>query len=164
MIADAGDEITFGTGWTFVSIEVVNGRVQRIFRSGTATVQVIGPLDWMNPYITGDINGTGDVTTGDALEILCALTQPDLFNAQGMLVNPAGVPSSDFRFYDPNEDGTSTAADALFIINVLLLQAFEASGEGEANTIGSGLLDSKKADVPRPSTDADVAAAGQSQQ
>lgn len=139
VLADAGDKITFGEGWSFAGVETVDGRLQRTFQNDGAMVHVIGPLDWTNPYISGDVNGSGDVTAGDALDVLFSLNQPQLFNSQGMLVDAATVSASNFRFYDTNEDGTSTAADALFVINVLFLQSL-ASGEGESVNVRSALI------------------------
>ncbi len=131
IVSNSGDRITFGEGWTFAGVESVNGQLQRVFQNGGAIVRVIGPRDFTNPFIAGDVNGSGDVTAGDALDIIFSLSQPQLFDSQGMLVDATTVAPSSFRFYDPNEDGMSTAADALFVINVLFIQSLGVSGEGE---------------------------------
>ncbi len=146
VIADQGDSIDFGDGWQFETVEAVNGQLQRIFTNGTATVRVVGPQNWTNPVIVGDVNGSGDVTAGDALDILFSLNQPQLFDSQGMLVDAASVAASNFRFYDTNEDGMSTAADALFVINVLFLQSLGGSGEGESAPVQSALLSQRSSD------------------
>ncbi len=146
VIADQGDTIAFGDGWQFETVEPVNGQLHRIFTNGTAILRVVGPLDWTNPLITGDVNGSGDVTAGDALDVLFSLRQSQLFDAQGILVDAATVAPSEFRFYDTNGDGTSTAADALFIINILFLQSFEGSGESEALFAPSALLVQRSVD------------------
>jgi Bacterial Ig-like domain/Dockerin type I domain len=151
VIANQGDSIEFDDGWTFETVEAVNGQLQRIFTNSTAIVRVIGPLSWTNPLIKGDVNGSGDVTAGDALDIIFSFGLPQLSDSQGRLVDATTVAPSAFRFYDPNEDGMSTAADALFVINILFLQSLGASGEGEVegelNVVPSALVERR--DVER---------------
>ncbi len=140
VIADQGDLIDFGDGWQFDSVEAVDGRLQRVFTNGAATVRVIGPLDWTNPNIAGDVNGSGSVTAADALEVIVALNQTELFTPDGKLVDATTISSALFRFLDANEDGACTAADALFVINILVAQPRNASAESESLPVPSALF------------------------
>ncbi len=152
VIADAGDDISFGAGWTFASATVVDGQFERVFRSGGASVRVVGPMTWTNPDKRGDVDGNGNVTAGDALDILRSLDQPELRNPQGFLVDPATISAELFRFVDVNEDGRATAGDALFVINLLLLETQPVGGElipfSEARGKVTAERDSRNMDVP----------------
>jgi Tol biopolymer transport system component len=117
VIANAGDEITFSGLWTYGGANVVQGQLERLFSSDGATVRVIGPRDWTNPYIASDVNGNGLGTAADALAIINALGPRQVIDQSGVLVDPTTIAASLFKFYDPNADGRMSAADALFVIN-----------------------------------------------
>ncbi len=145
VISDSDDDIQFGEGWTYAGTSVIEGQRERSFTNAGATVRLVGPLDWTNPLITGDVNGSGNVTASDALDVIRALDQTELRDSNGTLVDSATVSQTLFRFLDTNQDGRVTASDALLVINILVLQslqqpALQESGEAESLARESAIL------------------------
>ncbi|MBP89580.1 MAG: hypothetical protein CMJ64_23200, partial [Planctomycetaceae bacterium] len=81
-----------------------------------------GTITWHSPTIAEDVNGDGDVSPLDILQII------NTINADGPRRLPTGVGGP--PYYDVNDDGFVTAADALIVINFLNSQS--GSPEGEA--------------------------------
>ena len=79
----------------------------------------------------GDVNNSGSVSAGDALDIIFELNSPRFRDATGNLVNPTQLDSFPYAILDVNGDGQATAADALNVINILFQQSLGGNGEGE---------------------------------
>lgn len=129
VFADPGDQVSFGTGWQFDSVEVVEGAFRRVFTNGDATVRLVGPLSWTNPITPADVNANGSSTAADALAIINALGPRQVVTADGTLVDPATIDASLFKFFDTNADGKMSASDALFVVNRISNDGQEREGE-----------------------------------
>ncbi len=132
VIADAGDRVFVGDGWTLSATEFEDGRLVRVLTQNP-TLRLIGPNDWRNPLDPLDVNADGLATPIDVLVIINEINDPQ-FSAQGVLADPAGLSSFPRRFYDTNGDDAVTPNDALRVINFLNGDGPpESEGEGEGN-------------------------------
>ncbi len=96
---------------------------------------------WKNFLRAGDVNNSGDVTAGDALEIVFELNQRRFSDAaSGQLVDPRRAVPWPGLYLDRSGDNLVTAFDALLVINDLFNESFAAqlSAAGELDsTLGS---------------------------
>ncbi len=99
-------------------------------------IEVAGGRPFRNFLQVGDVNNSGTVTAGDALEIIFELNRRFVSNTDGDLVDPTSLSPWPGFYQDVNGDGRVTAADALAVINILFLQSMN-SGEGEASVPAS---------------------------
>ena len=77
----------------------------------------IGGLRWTNPVDAFDVNGSGDITALDALQVINQLSiRAFVIGQSDVLVDPATIAFPD-RFFDTSRDGSLTALDALRVIN-----------------------------------------------
>ncbi|QDV43753.1 hypothetical protein Enr13x_36110 [Stieleria neptunia] len=134
IVSDPGDEISFESGWTFTSVELIRGQWERSFVNGLATVRVVGPHDWTNPVQATDVNGQNGMTALDALNVINAIAighehANALFDAQAVLVDARTIAPERFFFYDVNGDLALTPRDALNVINALGRQQNAAEAE-----------------------------------
>ncbi len=111
--------------------------------TGIEAIRVQTPNRWSNFVNPSDINNNGDVTAGDALEIILELNRR-LYSdtTSGQLQDPIRLETWPGIYLDRNGDDLVSAADALMVINDLLRQS---SDELTAN----GELVSR-ADIPIP--------------
>ncbi len=97
---------------------------------GSEIIEVAGGRPFTNFLQAGDVNNSGTVSAGDALEVIFELNRRLVSSAIGDLVDPTTVTPWPGFYQDVNIDGRVTAADALAVINILFLQSL-GSGEGE---------------------------------
>lgn len=81
---------------------------------------------WQNPMVSGDVNRNGDVTAGDALNIINDLSR----NAPRQLpLVPTGAVEFASQFLDVSGDNQVSALDALLVINAI---SRAVAGESES--------------------------------
>lgn len=146
VIADAGDDITFDPGWSFDSALLRDGDLVRRFLNAGATLDLIGPRDFTNPQILEDVNGSGDVTAGDALVIINELARRRFSDEQTELIGDiTTIGVEGFMFFDVSNDLRISALDALRVINTLARNnstSFDTARTGEREPSADTSVDS----------------------
>lgn len=149
LLADRGDIVNVGDGWTLTGVEIARGDFYRILEQDDTRLLLAGPADWQNPLDSLDVNNDGSRSPIDALIIINDLNLAqspfrDSFNASidPLLLNTDDNPNNDFdEFYrDTNGDGFFSPLDALLIFN--FLNSFLGNPEGEGEGGIAALIDS----------------------
>ena len=120
--------------WRITEPIVVDGRfllTAQYQNVGGEIIQVDSARPYRNFLQIGDVNNSGSVSAGDALDIIFELNSPRFRDATGNLVDPTQLDSFPYAILDVNGDGQATAADALNVINILFQQSLGGNGEGE---------------------------------
>jgi cyclophilin family peptidyl-prolyl cis-trans isomerase len=130
VVADLGDVVEIGEGWTLVGAEVVDGRFYRVLEQGAVRLMLAGPANYQNPVNNGDVNNDGLITAAaDVLPLINELNSPIVIGANGRFPDRPSEPALSMML-DTNGDGQLTAVqDVLPQINRLNAQGI---GEGEA--------------------------------
>ncbi len=144
VISDSDDTVVFDGDWEFVVASLADGQLVRQFTRVGAVVDLVGPDDFTNPISEFDVNGSGNVSSVDALQIINELSRrrfsDDRSNPVGEVRDPGLVDLDLFRFYDVTRDSRITALDALRVINELARQSSSSgSPEGESMMRTDGL-------------------------
>ncbi len=130
VIANAGDQIRFDSGWQFQSAQLIDSDlVRRFVHSNGAVLNLIGPADFTNPMDRFDINASGDVTAQDALQIINELSRRRFIDEQSEIVDVSGSGLDQFRFFDVNSDNRITALDAVQVVNAIARRRVESEAE-----------------------------------
>jgi hypothetical protein len=119
----------------------------------TKTEQVVilvteNPYSWQNPSGPLDVNGDGEITPGDVLQVINEINNPRNSDIHGRL--PSQRPDiPNLPFYDVNGDGVVSPIDVLMIINEINRRAAGNQAEGEsASTAVSRGSSSSAAPIP----------------
>ncbi len=132
--------------WRMIDPVIVNGKFVLVAKNLLGGETMLAELTdvWRNFLLAGDINNSGDITAGDALEIVYELNQR-LYSdpATGSLRDPQSVMHWPGMYLDRSGDDAVTALDALMVINDLYQQTFSAKSESsplfsKANASESG--------------------------
>ncbi|MDA1049222.1 MAG: GEVED domain-containing protein [Planctomycetota bacterium] len=147
LIADAGDTVTIGAGWSLTGTQISRGRFFRILEQAGTRLLMNGPADLQNPVLHLDVNNDGIVAPVDALIIINEKQNHRFTDDRGRVRDPVVLaadnnPGNDFDgFYrDVDGDGFIVPLDALLIFNHLNrigLTAAEGEGAGGLGPIDS---------------------------
>ena len=111
---------TFDGVWRYNGASLADNQLVRQFIQAGATINLIGPQDYTNPMIAEDVNGSGDVTAGDALIIINELGVRRYSDADTDAARDiASINTTDFQFFDVSGESMISALDALRVINKL---------------------------------------------
>ncbi len=117
--ADRAGRFTSNEPFRITGTEVVNGDRVQIATAGGVTLRIRG-AGWTNYVSSADVNGSGDVSALDALQIINELNRGRFSSGDlSDLPDPAGVEEFPNQFYDTSRDGRISALDALRVINEL---------------------------------------------
>ena len=81
------DRLVLDNGWNIVDTETVDGNLYQIAVNGDATLRVSSGNGWTNPFNRLDVNGSGSVTTLDALILVNELTRGTYLEQGNRLVD-----------------------------------------------------------------------------
>ena len=140
VIANRGDAVNIGNGWTLIGTEIDHGKFVRVL-SQSATLRLIGPSDWTTPRDPLDVNASGEISPIDALQVINELTEPK-FSADGTLVDAASINEFPNRFFDVTADGFVSPLDALRVIN-FINDALQSDGEAEPIAADTNLVNAR---------------------
>ena len=120
VVMDGDDVLNVADGDFLITGSTVNeGRFQVIAESTNALFRVDG-LGWTNPLNRLDINASGEITAGDALNVVNQLNVRSFVTSDlTTLVDPTSLSEFPLRFFDATGDGKLSALDALRVINFL---------------------------------------------
>jgi len=141
ILADQGDSVDVGDGWSLMSTETTAGRFFRVVQPsatpGAVALYLHGPRDWQNPLNRLDVNADGNVVALDALQIINELNHPNFRDPNsGVLIDASSLPQFPRRFYDVTGDNAVTPIDVLLVINYL---NGHAAGESESESDNANL-------------------------
>lgn len=97
---------------------------------------------WHNFLRPGDINNDGSITAADSLRIINETSRRDFSDADGNLVDPAGLDQWPNAYFDHNNDGRVSALDALRVINDIARLEEDGAAEEIIVSIGNSRSDS----------------------
>ena len=130
---DADDTLDLADGDFEINDSLIeNGQFFVVAQSAGATTLHLGGLTWTNPLDGLDVNGSGDLTALDALQIINQLSRRGfVLEGNDTLIDPQEltVPFP-LQFYDTSVDGNLTALDALRVINGLARRNFSNESPG----------------------------------
>lgn len=115
----------------------------QVVEQNDVTMIVVSAAPWQNVRMHWDVNGSGDVTSLDALAVVNELARRDDAEL------PAIASLDEFRgfYFDVSGDGLATALDALRVINEMarreLQTEFESTGVGKPIASSWPCLDGK---------------------
>ncbi len=137
VVIAAGNQLIMNDAadWRMTHPVIVDGQFMLTAKSvmgGNETVRAQTENLWKNFLVAGDVNNSGDITAGDALEIVFELNRrlysdPD----SGILVEPNNLPQWPGLYLDRSGDNLVSALDALLVINDLYRQTLEGQTELE---------------------------------
>jgi len=137
LVVDGEQPVVFNDAadWR-LGIPVIEG--QRFLRTLTRQddpsqlIYLEGGAVWQNLLEPSDINGSGQVTAVDALQIINELAAHNFSDVlTGLLANPFELSEWPGRNYDQDGNGRISALDALRVINRLAFLNENGSAEGE---------------------------------
>ena len=139
LLAEPNDQITFTDAeeWRVDSTSVVDGKFIRHLThpllNGLIDVDI--PFGWHNPIDGMDVNNSGNVSPGDALEIINEFDRRSRESLGTGLPDPATLSEFPDRYYDVTKDDRLTPGDALSIIDFLAERARSEQARGEQTSI-----------------------------
>ncbi len=134
VLADLGDTVDLGTGWSLRPPQLIDGEFFRVLEPAAGiqniTLLLNGPSNWQHPLQPLDVNNNGLLAdpVGDILPLINELNRQQIIDHQARLpMQPASTVG--FLHYDVNGDGLLTpVADILALINYTNARS---GGEGE---------------------------------
>lgn len=129
VLADVGDTVSLGDGWSLAGARLDQGAFFRQLQKGGVTLYLNGPANHQNPLDRHDANGDGKIVPLDALVIINEVNSRRISDTVGKLTDPAQIANFDRVYRDINGDGFLTSIDALIVINQLNARASAAEGE-----------------------------------
>jgi hypothetical protein len=127
VVLSQGDQLVVESGWRVAGTAIEEGEFAIRGQNGTARVDLVSEASWHNAFNPLDVDGSGQVTTLDALLIVNELNFRRRSNPEGLLVDAKTLTPLPTTFLDVNRDGLVTPLDALLVINALN----RASSQGE---------------------------------
>lgn len=122
LLADLGDTVRIGDGWTLTGVEDAGDEAFRVLEQNGATLRMKGPGQWQNPVYHPDVNNDKRVDIFDLLAIINGMRAHEV----GYL--PSGQPTVGGLFVDVNADGRVNIVDGLGVLNEIRKRL---AGEGE---------------------------------
>ena len=127
LVAEQNDQLAFNDAdqWRIGNASIVDGKFLRQLThpliAGVINVDI--PFVWHNLINGLDVNNSGTVTPGDALEIINEFDRRSRESLGTLLPDPTTLTQFSGRYYDVTQDNRLTPGDALAIIDALSRQA-----------------------------------------
>ncbi|TWT51164.1 Dockerin type I repeat protein [Rubripirellula amarantea] len=130
------DQFVNVAGFENSGTEVVDGVFVQKVSLGDVELEIAGS-GWTNYINPADVDGSGSITSLDALLIINNMLRAGLFTSENFdLIDPATLAEFPNAFYDVSGDGRGSALDALRVINRISVVVVDGEGEEVAPLAG----------------------------
>jgi len=131
VLSNAGDRITFGTGWRAELPRFIDGVLTHVISEaatgGTARVEVLNDRFFTNPLNRFDVDRSGAIQPLDALQVLNSMRRSGI----GTVTLPTNDGEVSIFYPDVNGDNELVPLDALLILTAIARINRGGSPEGE---------------------------------
>lgn len=130
VIASDADQVTLEGDWIAESPVLIDGTPTHRLTLDGSVIQLSNGSIWQNPMNPFDVDGSGNVTSLDALRVINRLSTQVSEELPNL---PAAAGST---YFDANGDGIASAVDALQVINALVNQISAPESENSGTDRG----------------------------